>query len=43
MNIIKAIWGMLRLIGRGIWQSLTLAYPKPDDADNGVNVRGQGR
>ena len=33
----------LRLVGRAAWECLTLAAPKADDAECGVDLGGQGR
>ena len=37
------MWAGLRLVGRAAWEFLTLAAPKADDAECGVDLGGQGR
>jgi len=43
MKALKLLWAGVRLLGRAVWQLLTLASPKPDDEANGVDMGGQGR
>ena len=40
MNTIAAA---IRRIAREAWSLFTLAYPKPEDAEAGVDLTGQGR
>ena len=43
MKALKWMVGGLRLAGRCAWEVLTLASPKADDAECGVDLSGQGR
>ena len=43
MKALEWIWGAVRLMFSSAWDLFTLASPKPDDAECGVNLGGQGR
>ena len=43
MKALNWMWAGLRLAGRSAWEFLTLAAPKADDAECGVDLGGQGR
>ena len=43
MKALNWIWTGLRVAGLAAWELLTLAAPKSDDAENGVDLGGQGR
>ena len=43
MKALKLVWAVVRFVGHAVWQLLTLASPKPDDEECGVDLGGQGR
>ena len=43
MKALKLVWAGVRFLGRMLWELLTLASPKPDDEECGVDLGGQGR
>ena len=43
MKALNWMCACLRLAGRAAWECLTLAAPKADDAECGVDLGGQGR
>ena len=43
MKALNWMWAGLRMVGIAAWECLTLASPKADDAECGVDLSGQGR
>ncbi len=43
MKALNWIWTGLRIAGLAAWELLTLAAPKADDEECGVDLGGQGR
>lgn len=43
MKALNWMWTGLRLAAYAAWECLTLAAPKDDDAECGVDLGGQGR